>query len=180
MGSARPATPARFAKRCRGRTSRRTRQGTAGPADDPTLTWRLLTDLPLRAYVAPGHRWATEGRHANTITELVTENLLLLPREHPARVILDRAVSQAGLAYASPTPCRFGAGLPFINSSVYVGPLVRSLGGADLSWLIGLVVGAVGYYACTKPCPGHRPRPVAPPREHATLAGTDPAPADRR
>ncbi|MGP3939340.1 LysR substrate-binding domain-containing protein [Streptomyces sp. 6N106] len=30
----------------------------AGPADDPTLTWRLLTDVPLRAYVAPGHRWA--------------------------------------------------------------------------------------------------------------------------
>lgn len=71
----------------------------AGPADDPTLTWRPLTDVPLRAYVAPGHRWATEGRHAITITELVAEKLLLLTREHPARVILDRAVSQAGLTY---------------------------------------------------------------------------------
>ncbi|MFE9064758.1 purine-cytosine permease family protein [Streptomyces violaceusniger] len=54
------------------------------------------------------------------------------------------------------------AELPFINSSIYVGPLVRSLGGADLSWLVGLVVGAVGYYAGTKLFADRRPRPVAP------------------
>ncbi|MFE5162529.1 purine-cytosine permease family protein [Streptomyces sp. NPDC056697] len=54
------------------------------------------------------------------------------------------------------------AELPFINSSVYVGPLVRSLGGADLSWLVGLIVGAVGYYAGTKLFADRRPQPVAP------------------
>lgn len=75
----------------------------AGPADDPTLAWRPLTDVPLRAYVAPTHRWATQGRRSITIAELVTEHLLLLTREHPARAVLDQAVSKAGLTYAQVT-----------------------------------------------------------------------------
>ncbi len=75
----------------------------AGPADDPTLAWRPLTDVPLRAYVAPTHRWATHGRRSITIAELVTEHLLLLTREHPARAVLDQAVSQADLTYAHVT-----------------------------------------------------------------------------
>lgn len=75
----------------------------AGPACDPMLAWRPLTDVPLRAYVAPTHRWATHGRRTITISELVTEELLLLTREHPARAVLDQAVSEAGLTYTHVT-----------------------------------------------------------------------------
>ncbi|MCX4729022.1 cytosine permease [Streptomyces sp. NBC_01306] len=53
--------------------------------------------------------------------------------------------------------------LPFINSSVYVGPLVASLGGADVSWLVGLVVGGGGYYACAKLIRDRRIEPVVQP-----------------
>ncbi|WP_406222706.1 LysR family transcriptional regulator [Streptomyces decoyicus] len=75
----------------------------AGPAYDPMLEWRPLTDVPLRAYVAPTHRWATHGRRTITISELVTEELLLLTGEHPARGVLDEAVSKAGLTYTHVT-----------------------------------------------------------------------------
>ncbi|MFE7352256.1 purine-cytosine permease family protein [Streptomyces sp. NPDC057543] len=36
--------------------------------------------------------------------------------------------------------------LPFVATSLYTGPLVGPLGGADLSWLVGLVVTAPVYY----------------------------------
>jgi NCS1 family nucleobase:cation symporter-1 len=36
--------------------------------------------------------------------------------------------------------------LPFVATSLYTGPLVAPLGGADLSWLVGLVVTAPVYY----------------------------------
>ncbi|WP_329170000.1 LysR family transcriptional regulator [Streptomyces decoyicus] len=75
----------------------------AGPAYDPMLEWRPLTDVPLRAYVAPTHRWAIHGRRTITISELVTEELLLLTGEHPARAVLDEAVSKAGLTYTHVT-----------------------------------------------------------------------------
>lgn len=75
----------------------------AGPPHDPTLAWRPLTDVPLRAYVAPTHRWATHGRRSITIAELVTEHLLLLTQEHPTRAVLDQAVAKAGLTYAHVT-----------------------------------------------------------------------------
>ncbi|MFH9970086.1 cytosine permease [Streptomyces mirabilis] len=35
--------------------------------------------------------------------------------------------------------------LPFVNSGFYVGPLVAPLGGADISWCIGLVTSAAAY-----------------------------------
>jgi NCS1 family nucleobase:cation symporter-1 len=35
---------------------------------------------------------------------------------------------------------------PFIATSFYTGPLVETLGGTDISWLIGLIVPAVIYY----------------------------------
>jgi len=37
--------------------------------------------------------------------------------------------------------------LPFLSTAFYTGPLVTSLGGADISWLVGLVVPAALYYA---------------------------------
>ncbi len=35
--------------------------------------------------------------------------------------------------------------LPFVNSSLYEGPIARALGGADISWIVGLVVAAAAY-----------------------------------
>jgi NCS1 family nucleobase:cation symporter-1 len=37
------------------------------------------------------------------------------------------------------------AQVPFIEQTLYTGPLVKHLGGADISWLVGFVVAGVGY-----------------------------------
>ena len=42
-----------------------------------------------------------------------------------------------------------GVEIPFVNSSLYVGPIARSLGGADISWIVGFIVAAVLYYLAT-------------------------------
>jgi NCS1 family nucleobase:cation symporter-1 len=47
--------------------------------------------------------------------------------------------------------------LPFVNTTLYVGPLVAFLGGADIAWIVGLVVAGGLYYALM------RPRVAAPP-----------------
>jgi nucleobase:cation symporter-1, NCS1 family len=36
--------------------------------------------------------------------------------------------------------------LPFLSSSFYTGPLVAPLGGADISWIVGLIVPAALYF----------------------------------
>ena len=38
------------------------------------------------------------------------------------------------------------AEIPFINTSFYVGPIAKAFQGADIAWIIGLVVPAVLYY----------------------------------
>ncbi|OIK10183.1 cytosine permease [Bacillus sp. MUM 116] len=38
------------------------------------------------------------------------------------------------------------AEIPFINASFYVGPLAKAFDGADLAWVVGLVVPAILYY----------------------------------
>jgi nucleobase:cation symporter-1, NCS1 family len=38
-----------------------------------------------------------------------------------------------------------GAQVPFIDQTLYVGPMVKVLGGADISWLVGFVVAGAGY-----------------------------------
>ncbi len=41
--------------------------------------------------------------------------------------------------------------MPFLSTSFYTGPLVASLGGADISWILGLIVpGALYYFAARK------------------------------
>jgi nucleobase:cation symporter-1, NCS1 family len=37
--------------------------------------------------------------------------------------------------------------VPFLSTDLYTGPLVAALGGADISWILGLVVPATIYYA---------------------------------
>jgi len=39
-----------------------------------------------------------------------------------------------------------GIELPFMNSSVYEGPVANSLGGGDIAWLVGLVFAIPAYY----------------------------------
>jgi len=36
--------------------------------------------------------------------------------------------------------------IPFINSSLYEGPIAKSLQGADIAWIVGLTFAAVAYY----------------------------------
>jgi NCS1 family nucleobase:cation symporter-1 len=36
--------------------------------------------------------------------------------------------------------------IPFMNSTIYTGPLVAPLGGADITWIVGLIISSVVYY----------------------------------
>ncbi|MFI1204753.1 purine-cytosine permease family protein [Streptomyces sp. NPDC020883] len=56
------------------------------------------------------------------------------------------------------------AQIPFLATAFYTGPLVAPLGGADVSWLIGLAVPAVLYRLTARPAP-------VPPAEPAARAG---------
>ena len=40
--------------------------------------------------------------------------------------------------------------LPFISSPLFKGPLARTLGGVDLSWIVGLAITAPAYYWLAK------------------------------
>ncbi|MGW4099833.1 purine-cytosine permease family protein [Mycobacterium sp. NPDC004974] len=53
-----------------------------------------------------------------------------------------------------------GAEIPFINSSLYVGPFVDHLGGADISWIVGLVVATALYMIYARMTP-HRDQVAA-------------------
>ncbi len=50
--------------------------------------------------------------------------------------------------------------LPFIDSPLYAGPVARSIGGIDLSWVVGLAVTAPAYYWLAKRAQG-RAQPLA-------------------
>jgi purine-cytosine permease-like protein len=39
---------------------------------------------------------------------------------------------------------------PFVNTALYVGPMVKHPGGADISWLIGLVLSGALYYVAAR------------------------------
>ena len=41
--------------------------------------------------------------------------------------------------------------IPFVNSSLYVGPIAKDLGGADIFWIVGFIVAAVLYYLTASP-----------------------------
>jgi nucleobase:cation symporter-1, NCS1 family len=42
------------------------------------------------------------------------------------------------------------AQVPFIEQTLYTGPLVKHIGGADISWLVGFVVAGVAYLIATR------------------------------
>jgi NCS1 family nucleobase:cation symporter-1 len=43
-----------------------------------------------------------------------------------------------------------GAQVPFLDQTLYVGPMVKPLGGADISWIVGFVVAGAGYLVATR------------------------------
>ena len=46
--------------------------------------------------------------------------------------------------------CGFAAMIPFFSTGLYVGPVARSLGGADLAMLVGLPVSSIVYLLCCR------------------------------
>jgi NCS1 family nucleobase:cation symporter-1 len=50
--------------------------------------------------------------------------------------------------------------IPFIDTTLYEGPLAKQIGGADISWILALIVGSVVYYLLAR---GQRVRGVASP-----------------
>jgi NCS1 family nucleobase:cation symporter-1 len=42
------------------------------------------------------------------------------------------------------------AQVPFLDQTIYVGPMVTVLGGADISWIVGFVVAGAGYLIATR------------------------------
>jgi NCS1 family nucleobase:cation symporter-1 len=69
----------------------------------------------------------------------------------------------------------YGIGLaaqfPFLSTSFYTGPLVSTLGGADVSWIAGLVVPAVLYRILGARRPGATPPAPGAVTRHAEPAG---------
>ena len=47
--------------------------------------------------------------------------------------------------------------VPFLSTAFYTGPLVASLGGADISWIVGLIVPGALYYAIMRASPRQIP-----------------------
>jgi nucleobase:cation symporter-1, NCS1 family len=50
------------------------------------------------------------------------------------------------------------AQVPFLDQTLYVGPMVRVLGGADISWVVGWLVGGIGYLVAVAVSDRHRGR----------------------
>lgn len=46
-----------------------------------------------------------------------------------------------------------GVEIPFMNTTFYKGPVVNALGGADISWIVGVIVGALLYLILAKAAP---------------------------
>ncbi len=57
--------------------------------------------------------------------------------------------------------------VPFLATDLYTGPMVGMLGGADISWILGLLVPAALYYAATRGASGRIPSRLILPGEIA-------------
>lgn len=68
-----------------------------------------------------------------------------------------------------------GVQIPFLAQTLYTGPLTEVLGGADISWIVGLVVTAAVYYAWARRTSPVPERTIYPPdadtRDEATALG---------
>jgi nucleobase:cation symporter-1, NCS1 family len=66
----------------------------------------------------------------------------------------------------------FGVMVPFMNTSIIVGPVANSLQGADIAFYVGFVVAGVLYYFLRKIAVGQEERRVPGPAGVAAVAGT--------
>jgi NCS1 family nucleobase:cation symporter-1 len=55
-----------------------------------------------------------------------------------------------------------GAQVPFLDQTLYVGPMVSVLGGADISWIVGFVVAGCGYLIASRLAPDRAPAAPVP------------------
>jgi len=62
--------------------------------------------------------------------------------------------------------------VPFLSTAFYTGPLVDPLGGADISWILGLTVPAVLYYAIARKATARIPPHLILPEEVSQGRGT--------
>ncbi|MEU0427430.1 cytosine permease [Streptomyces canus] len=78
--------------------------------------------------------------------------------------IFDRAGRYGGIDPRTMTAYLVGVltELPFVNSDFYTGPLVSHLGGADISWCVGLLTAAVTYLLLMRRFPERRGEVLAP------------------
>lgn len=67
-----------------------------------------LGDSPLKAYVAPSHRWAERDQQSVGLTELCGEHLLVHSRASVSRGVLDTALGRSRLSPAQMTECDDG------------------------------------------------------------------------
>ncbi|WP_295959500.1 cytosine permease [Rhodoferax sp.] len=63
--------------------------------------------------------------------------------------------------------------IPFLNQSLYVGPIAKMLDGADISWIVGLLVTSLVYYPLAKKTM-RVPDAMAYPRDPATHSSPPP------
>ena len=59
--------------------------------------------------------------------------------------------------------------IPFLAQTMYTGPFTKALDGADISWIVGLVVPALVYYLWAR---GRSNAPAQMVREPETVAGS--------
>jgi nucleobase:cation symporter-1, NCS1 family len=69
-----------------------------------------------------------------------------------------------------PYTIALGAQVPFLDQTIYVGPAVSALGGADISWIVGWIVAGVGYLVAVRLFGGWSPGSTPAIPESATEA----------
>ena len=65
--------------------------------------------------------------------------------------------------------------IPFMSTALFTGPFVAGLGGADISWIIGLIVPAILYYGYNKVLPTPTHTADSQPAQHIPALQRDPA-----
>lgn len=66
--------------------------------------------------------------------------------------------------------------MPFMSTSFYTGPVVNTLGGADISWILGLIVSSAAYYLLLRTSAEPLPATITPvPESTDTMPPDDPS-----
>jgi NCS1 family nucleobase:cation symporter-1 len=63
--------------------------------------------------------------------------------------------------------------IPFLATGLYTGPCVAALGGADISWILGLIVPSLIYYAVARRSGREIPAQLILPKEAVAAGGPD-------